>query len=341
MNKTLVRQGLPILLAIGLLWYVLKDVPVAALAAQFRQVSYGWLAVVGVFVGLFHLVRAARWQLTLQALGYRPSLFHTTVALLAGTLASMIIPGAGELTRCGTLQRTDGIPIAKGIGSVVAERVIDLLMLGVLVGLTFLFEFKRMGGYLTGLLSPLLTRIVPNENSGLVLLITLLIGGTLLSVVYWLFQRVMVQQHPFIRRVTAIGRDIGKGFMGIRQLKRPGLFTGLTLLSYGLAFLTTYVLFFAFYQTLTLPPTAALTILTVSSLGGLAVPTQGGLGTYHFLVSRVLMLYGLPETESVVIATFLHAVGFVLNLLLSSVSFLVLPTLIATKQPESSTSAIK
>ncbi|MBD2754761.1 lysylphosphatidylglycerol synthase transmembrane domain-containing protein [Spirosoma validum] len=341
MNKRLVRQGLPILLAIGLLWYVLKEVPFATLVAQFGQANYWWLAVAGLIIGIYHISRSARWQLTLQALGYHPALFHTTVALLAGTLASMIIPGAGELTRCGTLQRTDGIPIAKGIGSVVAERVIDLIMLGALVGLTFLLEFKRVGSYLISILSPLWIRITANENAGFFFLCTLVIVGLLTGVVYWLLWRTTLRQHAFILRLSAISRDIGKGFMGIRQLKRPGLFIVLTLLSYGLAFLTTYVLFFATSQTLTLPPTAALTILTVSSLGGLAVPTQGGLGTYHFLVSRVLMLYGLPETESVVVATFLHAVGFGINLVLSSLSFLVVPMLTPTQRPASSTSIVK
>ncbi|GAB4026239.1 lysylphosphatidylglycerol synthase transmembrane domain-containing protein [Spirosoma koreense] len=335
------RQALPILLAIGLLWYVLKDVPFSALATQFSQANYGWLAVMGVVLGLYHVSRSARWQLTLQALGYNPSLFHTTVALLAGTLASMIIPGAGELTRCGTLQRTDGVPIAQGIGSVVAERVIDLLMLGALVGLTFLLEFNRVGNYFLQLLAPILEPFTTAGNTGLLGLAVLLTGVLFLGMLYWLFRRSSLGSHPFVLRILAIGQNIGRGFMGIRQLKRPGLFIALTLLSNVLAFLTTYVLFFASVQTVDLPPTAALTILTVSSLGGLAVPTQGGLGTYHFLVSRVLILYGLTETESVIIATFLHAVTFAMNLLLSSASFLVLPLLVSARRPEPDTSAVK
>lgn len=78
--------------------------------------------------------------------------------------------------------------------------------------------------------------------------------------------------------------------------------------------------------------------MAVSSLGGLAVPTQGGIGTYHFLVSRALVLYGFTSAEGAVVATFLHAVGFGINLVLSSVSFLVLPILITsrpTKQADS------
>ncbi|WP_405516697.1 lysylphosphatidylglycerol synthase transmembrane domain-containing protein [Spirosoma sp. KNUC1025] len=251
MNKTLVRQGLPILLAIGLLWYVLRDIPISALAVQFRQANYGWLALFGLILVFYHLVRAARWQLTLHALGYRPSLLHTTVAMLAGMLASMIVPGAGELTRCGTLQRTDNVPITQGIGSVVAERVVDLLMLGLLVGLTFLLEFKRVGYYLLGLLSPLQTRLSANNSS---LLVGLLVAGVLAAgLIYWLFRRIAFRQHPVVIRLITIGRGIGNGFMGIQRIKRPWLFIGFTLLSYMLVFLATYVLFFTSSQTLTLP----------------------------------------------------------------------------------------
>ncbi len=151
------------------------------------------------------------------------------------------------------------------------------------------------------------------------------IAGALL---YWLNQKQAIRQHPLTTRLLGIGRGVGKGFMGIRQLKQPSLFVALTLLTEVLLFLITYVLFFASSQTSTLPPIAGLTILTVSSVGGLAVPTQGGLGTYHFLVSRVLMLYGMNETNGVVVATFLHAVQVGFSLLLSSLSFLIVPILI-------------
>lgn len=341
MNTSLIRQILPVALAIGLLWYVLKDVPFAELASQFKQADYRWLALVSVCIALYHLTRAARWQLTLQAMGYQPSLFRTTVALLAGTMASMIIPGAGELTRCGTLQRTDGVPIAKGLGSVVGERVIDLLMLGVLVSLTFFIELKRVGQFLTDLFNPILTRITSGGQSELVMIG--FIGVCLLGagLVYWLVRQQTVRQNPFVKRIALIALNIGQGIIAIKNLKRPGLFIGLTVANYILAFLITYFLFFASAETVSLPPAAALTILTVSSLGGLAVPTQGGLGTYHFLVSRVLVLYGMTLTKGVVVATFLHAVQTGFSLVLSSLSFLIIPILLTNRPAKEAESLVK
>ena len=327
MIKKVIRQAVPVGLAIGLLWYVLKDVPLTELTNQFRRADYRWLALAGLLVGLYHLVRAARWQLTLQALGYQPSLFRTTVALLAGTLTSMIIPGAGELTRCETLRRTDGVPLAQGIGSVVAERVIDLLLLMGLIGLTLFLEFKRVGQYIVNLLAPARTRFTVDQP-GLVLGVSLFGLLLVMGLSYWFVSKKTIRQHRFVVRLVSIGRNVGEGFMGIRQLQRPILFIALTLLTEVLLLLITYVLFFASSQTSDLPPTAALTILTISSIGGLVAPTQGGLGTYHFLVSRVLMLYGMGETDGIVVATFLHAVQVGFSLLLSSLSFLIVPILI-------------
>lgn len=328
MNKGIIRQVVPIGLAIGLLWYVLKDVPLTELADQFRRADYRWLALTGLLVSLYHLVRAVRWQLTLQALGYRPSLFRTTVALLAGTMASMIVPGAGELTRCGTLQRTDGIPLAQGIGSVVAERVIDLLMLVGLIGLTLILEYGRVKQYIVNLLTPVRARFTADNQSGLWLSLALFGVLIVAGLLYWLAKSQTVRRHPLWVRLLGIGRGVGQGFMGIRQLQRPVLFVGLALLTEVLLLLITYALFFASSQTSDLPPTAALTILAISSVGGLIAPTQGGLGTYHFLVSRVLMLYGMDETDGVIAATFLHAVQVGFSLLLSSLSFLIVPILI-------------
>ena len=330
MNKAFLQRTVPILLAGFLLWYVIKDVPLQEIGDQFRLANYGWLALVGLLTGLFYVLRAARWQLTLQAIGYQPSLFRATVALLAGSLASMIVPGAGELTRCGSLQRTDGVPISQGIGSVVAERIIDLLMLVLVLFLTITLEFSRAKAYFSSL-----TLAIP---SSLFIVVSGAIVVVLATLVWQVLKHPTLQKHPFVLKFISLLRGFGQGFMAIRQLPNPGLFVTLTLLIQVFAWLSTYVLLLTSDDTHNLPPTAALTILAVSSLGGLAVPTQGGIGTYHFFVSRALILYGFTSEQGAVIATFLHAVGFGFNLILSSASFLLLPILITRRtsasQPE-------
>ncbi|GAB3912176.1 lysylphosphatidylglycerol synthase transmembrane domain-containing protein [Larkinella knui] len=322
--KQFLKTALPFILAISLLVYALKDISFADIGRQFQQAHYGWIALVGLLTVLIYLVRGKRWQQPLLALGYFPTAFRATVATLAGVIASMIVPGSGELTRCATLQRTDNVPFSQGVGSVVAERIIDLLMLGLVVLLTFLLEINRVKTYVAGL------SFRTPDKTGWFLVGVIFIIFVLTGVGIWRMLLISnIKQHPIAVKLSNTVKGLWKGFMAIRQLPNPLLFVLLTVLSQFFSWLSAYWLLLALDSTRTLPPTAALTILVVSSLGGLAVPTQGGIGTYHFLVSRALVLYGFTPVEGAVVATFLHAVGFGINLLLSSLSFLIVPFILA------------
>ncbi len=319
MNKRFVSRAIPLLLAFGLLWYVLKDVPFGELIGQFRKANAWLILSVGLAIVVYSLVRAVRWRMVLQTLGHNPSTYRTVIAMMAGQFASMLLPGAGELTRCGTLQRTDGIPLSHSVGSVVGERVIDLFVLLLTLLLTVVVEFVRMKAYLSGL-----TLALPDGFFAGFILVLLSLGGL---AGWWLSTNQRVRQHPFVQKVLGAINGFRAGFLAIAKLPNPALFVGLTLFNQLLAWAATYMLLNAFESTGALPPSAALTVLTVSSLGGLAVPTQGGIGTYHFFVSRALMLYGFSASAGATAATFLHAVGFGFNLLFSSISFLLVPFL--------------
>ena len=333
MNSFLIRRGLPIILAVVLLAYALKDISFSAIIDQFQRANYGLIALFGLITVGSYLLRGKRWQQPLWGLGYRPTAFRTTVAMQTGIISSMIVLGSGELTRCITLQRTDGIPVSQGIGSVVAERIIDLFMLLLVLILTLILEFSRMQVFMDGLAPN-----VPNAY-----LIALILGGITTAGLlgWWVITRPVVRQHRLTLKLFGLVQGFSQGFMAIRQLPQPGLFIFLTVLNQLLAWLSAYLLLLAVDSTHNLPPTVALTILAVSSLGGLAVPTQGGIGTYHFLVSRALVLYGFSVGEGAVIATFMHAVSFGINLLLSSLSFLIVPVLITNRRKEQEASMVK
>ncbi len=323
------QKTVPFLLAIALLWYVLRDISFADLLVQFRRANYGFLLLTGLFLLIHHAFRAARWQQMLWAAGYRVNLWRALLALLAGMLASMVVPGAGELTRCATLKRTDDVPLAQGLGSVVAERVFDLLMLFGLLGLTFILEFNRLSTFLGSVLN-----VSATANR-------LLLGGILgvagfvgVAALWWIIRQPGVQKHPLFNRVTSAFKGLAAGLTSIRRLAHPGRFVLFTMLIQAVSWLAIYTLLLALPATHTLPVTAALLVLTASSVGGLAVPTQGGIGTYHFMVSRVLVLYGLTLPDGVVAATFQHAVMFGINLLLSAASVMLVPLVINRSKSE-------
>ncbi|ARK10411.1 lysylphosphatidylglycerol synthase transmembrane domain-containing protein [Fibrella sp. ES10-3-2-2] len=325
MNR-LVKKIAPLLLAFLLLAYALKGVSFQEISEQFRRSDYTYIFLYILSTLAFYVARGIRWRQALFGLGYQPTGVRATVALMTGTVASLIFPGAGELTRCGTLLRTDGVPLAQGLGSVVAERMIDLLMLLILIALTLLFEFDRMVTYLNGVRLP----AYGGTKNGWIIVLVVIMASSVCLLLMINRSTAIVQQ--VYKRVVQLLRGLWKGFLSIRNLPNPVVFIIATFFVQLLAWGSVYLLLLAVSTGANLTPGTALMILTVSSVGGLAVPTQAGIGTYHFLVSRTLVLYGFSVSEGIVLATFMHAVGFAINLLLSSISFLLVPFLVTRHQ---------
>ena len=322
--KVPIKRIITITVAIALLIYALRGVSFAAISQEFVQANYSWILIVFVTTIGSYIVRGKRSQQSLIALGYKPTTFRSTIALMSGNIASMIVPGAGEITRCMTLNRTDGIPISHSMGAVIGERVLDLLMLLFIMVLTFLVEFKRASSFFTSL------SFAPEDS--LIYMIIILAFLLITGMVFYQLFRERWSKYPILLRIRGGVLGLWHGLMAIKSLPNPGLFVFLAFLNQFLYWASTYGLLQALPDTYVLPTNAALTVLTVSSLGGLAVPTQGGIGTYHFLVSRALVLYGFTTVEGALAATFMHTVGFGINIILSGISFLIVPFLISQRQ---------
>jgi uncharacterized protein (TIRG00374 family) len=320
------RKLLPFILGCLLLFYALRGVTFKSLLQEFKHVSVELVLALVVSLLIYTILRAFRWRLLLQPLGYKPDLVSLSVALQSAYIGSMILPGGGEITRCLTLQRTDGVPLSQSVGLVVAERVIDLAAMGLLFVVTFSLELKRMQDYMADL---------PFLFQGNIILwgagAALVVG--LAGFAFWKWWGVTRRkQSTFVSRLSQLIRGLWEGFIAIRHLKSPLLFVLLTLLMQFVAWVTMYVLLLSLGTTQSLPPTAALTVLAVAALGGLAVPTQGGIGTFHFLVSRALVLYGLSTAEGAIAATFMHGVTFIINIAFSGACFLIIPSLVQQRQ---------
>lgn len=308
------RNTFFILLSLLLFYLVLRNIPFESLRMQFTRAQPLSIGLVGIMLLAGSTLRAWRWRLMLQNLGYAPSLLRATLAILVGNLASMVIPGAGELTRCSALQRTDAVPVATGIGSVVAERLVDLFILAFMVVLLFILEFNRLSDQLSRLF---LARFEQGIRS------VWFWAGILVAVVLIWF--VLRLANRFV--TTRFGRLLNQfkqGLSSLHALPNPTLYVLLTLLIYLTALLATYLTFSTTPALNDLSLQIAFAILTVSSLGGLAVPTQAGVGTFHALTQFVLVQYGYSARFGAVTATYVHAILYGLTLLLSILGFFIL-----------------
>lgn len=316
--KKIIQYSVSLVLACLLLWYVFKGIDLAALWEKFAIANYWWVAVAGLMSLTANSIRSFRWKLMLQPLGYSPSVYRTTLAVNIGYVVNLLLPRAGEFARCGSLQRLEDVPFEKSFGAVVAERLIDVVVLALLIGLNLLLEFDRI--------SLFFFELIGDKLKNTPLLISIAAMGVLLTVaLFFLFKKnkAKIEQLPFYQKISSIILGLWGGFTSVRNLKNPMAFLAATASIWILYFFMTYALCFALPETSSLSPLAILTILVMGTIG-MATPTVGGIGSYHFFVGKIVVLYGLSQQAGITLATFLHSMmGVAFVLLFGGLSFLL------------------
>lgn len=321
--KNILKYVVSLAIAGGLLWFTFRQSNLDAgdLWAKIRAADYRWVLASALLTIVAHWSRAERWRLLLEpVVPQRPGSADATAGVLVGYLANLALPRAGEVARCGTLYRLAGVPVNVSFGTVVAERLFDVLMLIILLGATFLLEFDRLSQFFIEFLGGKLPE--GSNASGLLLLaMAVLIGGALLS--WFLFRRyrTVLERQPFYQKISAFALGLLEGLLSVRKLRRPGAFVFHTLLIWTMYYLMSYTLFFALPATANLGPLAGLTILVVGTLG-MAAPTPGGIGSFHLLVGQVALLYSLTSQDGQILATFIHGVSTLMIIILGILALL-------------------
>lgn len=328
--KNILKYSLSLLLAAGLLWWNFRNADFDQLWHDLAKADLRWILVSAALTFVAHGSRAIRWRMLLEPLGYRPSVYHTNLAVWFGYFSNFLVPRAGEVSRCATLQRTDGVPFEKSFGTVVAERVFDMLSLLVLIGLNFVLEFDRLSQFFIQFFSSKLGASGGVSWLQLSLLAVVLAGMALLGLfVFNLKFRERLLQNALIAKVWGLVEGLWAGVMSIRQLRSPGWFLFHSVLIWTMYYFMSYTLFFALPQSENLGMLAGLTILVMGAIG-MATPTPGGIGPFHILVGNVAVLYGLTAPDGQLLATFIQGSQMLTVLLVGGIAFLL--TLSAKKE---------
>ena len=327
--KNILKYLVSLALAGGLLYFTFQQshLDTADLWQKIKAADYRWVLLSCLLTIVAHWSRAERWRILLQpVIAQRTNSLDTFVSVLTGYLANMALPRAGEVARCGTLYRLSGrsgvpVPVNVSFGTVVAERLFDLLMLVLLIAATFVLEFDRVSQFFTEFLGGKLPKSAGSSE------VLLLAGAVLLGLgllAWFLFSRYReaLGQHPLYQKIQGFAKGLLEGLLSVRKISKPGMFVFHTLLIWGMYYLMSYTLFFAMPATANLGPLAGLTILVVGSLG-MAAPTPGGIGSFHLLVGQVALLYGLTSQDGQVLATFIHGVSALMIIILGVMALLV------------------
>lgn len=304
-----VKIGVPLLLAAGIMWWMYRGIRREELQDALRnQMSWFWMLLSMPFGILAQQLRAMRWRQSLVPLGECPRLSTCTYAIFLSYASSLVVPRVGEVLRCGVLHRYEGVSIGRSVGTVVTERVIDILLILLLSFLTFLTQipvfltfFKRTGVSFGSVLSGFsFTGYMVTALCGMLAVVCLLL---------------LARHFKFLTRTKTVFADLVRGLLSVRDVEHPMLFVAYSIGIWVSYFLHFFLTFYCFDDTSGLGLSAALVAFVVGTFAVL-VPTPNGAGSWHFAVKTVLVLYGVGQTSSAMYVLIVHTLQTLLVALL-------------------------
>lgn len=295
-----------------------------AVLKSIQKANFLWIglaALVGVFS---HYIRGIRWKMIIDSTGDSISALNAFYAVMIGYLANGFLPRFGEVIRCGVLGRKEEIKVEKLIGTVVVERLFDLIVLILVVGTTLLVQYQLLFNFIN---ERLFQPFVQKFSTGLVDLLFkfgLLLAITIVFfvVLFFVAKRMGIWQ-KIEQKWNSTRHSFTEGFSAILKVKNKGLFIFYSLFIWACYFLMAYLIFFSLEDTKHLGFEAGLSVLTSGSLA-LLIPTPGGLGSYHQFVSNTLQLYNIPDTAGISLSWLIWSTNFAVILVFGLLSLLLI-----------------
>ncbi len=323
MNKLLsniLKFSLSLGLGILLVWLAIRNLTgddINKMKDAFTRANYWWLLAGAAFGMLSNFIRALRWKQLLEPLGYKPGTANTFYAVLIMYFGNLAFPRLGEVSRCAILNRYEGIPIDKSIGTMITERLVDLVTILLIGGLLFIFEFDVLEAYFNK------TFLGGNGTQGGSLKYIILGVGAAAALFGYLFL-IQFKTHPLVAKALGIINGFMEGLKSIFKLKNPLLFIFYSFLVWLCYALMVVIAFNA------LPETSGMTFMVGLALvffGGFAyVATQGGIGAYPLVVREVLFLYGVSAAIGYAFGWIVWTVQTIMVLLAGVIALVFLAT---------------
>ena len=303
MNKILkntTKIAIPLLIAGALFYWMYRDFDFAEAGRIFlHEMNIWWLVASLVPITLSHVMRGLRWLITLEPLGYKPKKGDCIDSIFIAYASNVVVPRVGEVSRCLVLTKYDKVPFSKALGTLVAERLVDMLLVLVFVCVMLLTQLDVFLSLFaqTGTNEISLSALFTSPKTYLIIGIAVAVCTLLWMVLKktTLYSKIKQTIHGFI-----------DGLLSLRTMRRKGLFVLYTIGIWMGYFLEFYIAFFCFPFTAELSMVQALVIFAAISLA-IIIPTPNGAGPWHFVVISMMTLYGVSQTDASSFALIVHA----------------------------------
>jgi uncharacterized protein (TIRG00374 family) len=310
-------------LGIFLIWWSLHQIPDkewGAFKEALRNANYWLIVPVFLILSSSHLVRALRWRVLMRPMGYAPSLPNTFFAVMIGYLANLAVPRLGEVLKCTILARYEKVPAEKLVGTIVAERAVDVISLVIVFILAMVSQYDVVGEFGSQLLRTVFENKAGHFSLARIGIAVAIIVGIILAIKIWFNQFAHL---PIVILFKKILKGIWEGLSSIKNLQQKKLFIFYTVLIWLLYIGGTWVGFTATQGTGHLGLQTALSALAFASVGMIITP--GGIGAYALLLAKVLEMNNVPIAIGVANGTLQWFAQFIIVLIVGLISLSLLP----------------
>ncbi|MFB9055409.1 lysylphosphatidylglycerol synthase transmembrane domain-containing protein [Mariniflexile ostreae] len=299
---------IPLMLAGFFGWFMFSKIPIATILPYFKSADYSYI-LFGVFFGLLsHLSRAYRWKFLLEPMGYKVKFPNSIMAVFVTYLANYGIPRSGEVLRAAALTNYENVPFEKGFGTIVAERIADLIvMLGIIV-FTLIFQFEFIYELLKNAFQP----------------IKLVLAGIFVIVLFGvLFLYIKKSTSKIALKIRTFLNGLAEGLLSVFKMKNKWAFIFHTLFIWAMYILMFYVTTFALDE-LQAASVGAVIVAFIAASFTIAA-TNGGVFFYPAAVLGAFLLYGLPKDASYAFGWIIWASQTLMIFVFGTLSFIFLP----------------
>lgn len=317
MNKKaakILKTTIPLILGVALVWYSLSKISIDELITYFRNANYSYVFLSLFFGFLSHLSRAYRWKFMIEPLGYTLRLPNSIMAVFATYLVNYTIPRAGEITRATILANYEGVPFEKGFGTIVSERIADMVVMFGIIAVTLCLEFDFIYQFFS-------------ERLDLYKIIIASVG--LIAITSLCFMFIIKSKSKLAITVRAFVNGLVEGVLSIFKMEHKWAFIVHTLFIWGMYILMFYVTTLAIPETSNLP-LAAILIGFISASFSIAA-TNGGIGSYPVAVYAAFSIFAIAKEPSLAFGWIMWSSQTFMIIVLGGLSLIYLPIYNRTK----------
>lgn len=311
-----------LLLGVFFIWLGTKDlteIQKDEILKAFKNANYGWILVSLLLALASHWSRSVRWQYTLDAVQIKTSFWNRYLTLLINYFTNLAIPRAGEITRCALMAKYEKEPFEKILGTLIVERVVDLLILLSIICGFFLYQYEVVYSFLMPKIQAKFG-FLQDFSASSFLISCIVLGIIFVAALYFFVSR---SESKIALKIKKIFMGLKDGVMTIFTMKNKGAYLAHTLFIW-ICYMGMFGVCFK-----SLPETANVGITTIIAafiFGALAmVLTQGGLGAYPLFVMQGLAIYQIPQTIGYSLGWIIWTSQTVMVILVGIIAFIALP----------------